>query len=144
MLSENSTQSFNSIFSTMKKAFSILVIATMIVTLSACKRDVYGKLFVQREPVTFRVQSEDGRLLSNVSLKTEELDDFDYDLIVDGTHYAYTDDEGKVTVDAPYYNSEHLAGRTTRFTFIATDYVVFDTIFNCWTEDVIDIVLHRE
>ena len=90
----------------MKKVFSILVIAMMVVTLSACKPDTYGKLFVHREPVTFRVQSEDGRLLSNVSLKTEELDYFDYDLIVDGVHYAYTDDEGKVTVDAPYYNGD--------------------------------------
>ena len=128
----------------MKKVFSILVIAMMVVTLSACKPDTYGKLFVQREPVTFRVQSEDGRLLSNVSLKTEELDAFDYDLIVDGTHYAYTDTDGKVTVDAVYADSEHLFGRTTRFSFIATDYAVYDTIFNCWTENVIDIVLYRE
>ena len=83
-------------------------------------------------------------MLSNVSLKTEELDAFDYDLIVDGTHYSYTDTDGKVTVDAVYADSEHLFGRTTRFSFVATDYVVFDTIFNCWTEDVIDIVLYRE
>ena len=127
-----------------KRITSILAITMMIATMSACKSDVYGDLFIKREPVTFRVQSEDSRLLSNVSLKTEELDGFDHDLIVNGTHYAYTDDEGMVTVDAACENSPGpLTERTTRFTFTATDYAVFDTIFNTW-EGVVDIVLHKE
>jgi hypothetical protein len=110
--------------------------------MSACKGDVYGDLFINRDPVTFRVQSDEGSPLSNVSLKTEELDGFDNDPIIDGTHYAYTDAEGMVTVDAARNNSDLLAQRTTRFTFTATDYVVFDTILNSWT-DTIDIVLYR-
>ena len=121
-----------------------LFAAMMLVTISACRRDVYGDLFINRDPVTFHVQSEGGQPLSNVSLKTEELDGFDGDLIVNGTHYAYTDDEGMVTVDAAVRNSPGpLTERTTRFTFTATDYVVFDTIFNRW-EGTIDIVLYKE
>ena len=116
--------------------------AMLLMVMSACKGDVYGDLFINRDPVTFRVQSEEGRPLSNVSLKTEELDGFDNDPIIDGTHYAYTDAEGMVTVEAARNNQGLLAERTTRFTFTATDYVVFDTILNSWT-DTIDIVLYR-
>lgn len=115
----------------------------MLVTISACKRDVYGDIFINRDPVTFHVKSNDGQSLSNVSLKTEELDGFDYDLIVDGTHYAYTDSLGMVTVDAARSNPDLLAERTTRFTFTATGFTVFDTIFNDW-EDTVDIVLSKE
>ena len=115
----------------------------MLAIMPACKQDAYGDLFIKREPVTFRVMSDSGKALSNVSLKTEELDAFDYDLIVDGTHYAYTDVDGMATVDAVYCDSEPLLGRTTRFTFTATDYVVFDTVFNSW-EGTVDIVLYRE
>lgn len=117
--------------------------AMMLLTISACKQDVYGELFVPRESVTFQVTTENGQALPDVSLMTEELDEFDYDLIVNGTHYYTTDAEGKVTVDAPCYTTDHLAERTTRFTFTATDYVVFDTIFNYW-EGTVDIVLRRE
>ena len=117
--------------------------AMMLITITSCKRDVYGELFVPRESVTFQVTTEDGQMLSNVSLKTEELDAFDNDLIVNGTHYYSTDAEGKVTVDAPYYTTSRLTERTTRFTFTATDCAVFDTIFNIW-EGTVDIVLHRE
>ncbi len=118
--------------------------ATMLlIILSACKRDIYGDLFVPRESVTFLVTTENGQVLPDVSLMTEELDDFDYDLILNGTHYYTTDAEGKVTVEAPYYTTSHLTERTTRFTFTATDYVVFDTIFNYW-EGTVDIVLRRE
>ena len=116
----------------------------MLMTISACKRDVYGDVFVNRDPVTFHVISEEGKPLSNVSLKTEELDGFDGDLILGRTQYAYTDVDGRVTVDAAVHNSPGpLTERTTRFTFTATDYVVFDTIFNRW-EGTIDIVLYKE
>lgn len=120
----------------------VLSAAMLFMLMSACKGDVYGDLFINRDPVTFRVQSDEGKPLMNVSLKTDELDGFDYDLIVDGTHYAYTDAEGMVTVEAARNNQGLLAERTTRFTFTATDYAVFDTIFNSWT-DTIDIVLHK-
>ena len=127
----------------MRKTSLLLLVLMMLTTMSACKRDIYGKLFVPRKSVTFQVTNEDGQMLSNVSLKTEELDAFDNDLIVNGTRYFDTDAEGKVTVDAPYYTTSHLSERTTRFTFTATDYVVFDTIFNYW-EGNVDIVLYRE
>ena len=117
--------------------------AMMLLTISACKQDVYGELFVPRESVTFQVTTENGQALPDVSLMTEELDAFDNDLIINGTHYYTTDAEGKVTVDAPYYKTDRLAERTTRFTFTATDYVVFDTIFNIW-DGTVDIVLHKE
>ena len=117
--------------------------AMMLTTISACKQDVYGDWFVPRESVTFQVTTEDGQVLPDVSLMTEELDDFDYDLILNGTHYYTTDAEGKVTVEAPYYTTSRLSERTTRFTFTATDYTVFDTIFNYW-DGTVDIVLHRE
>ncbi len=120
-----------------------MLVLMMLMAMSACKRDMYGKLFVPRESVTFQVTTEDGQVLPNVSLKTEELDAFDNDLIVNGTHYYSTDAEGKVTVDAPYYTTSRLTERTTRFTFTATDYAVFDTIFNTW-EGTVDIVLRRE
>ena len=118
--------------------------AMMLMTISACKRDVYGDVFVNRDPVTFHVQSEEGKSLSNVSLKAVEVDGFDNDPIVGRTQYAYTDAEGVVTVDAARDNGEDLLGeRTTRFTFTATDYVVFDTVFNEW-EGTVDIVLYKE
>ena len=116
----------------------------MLMTISACKRDVYGNVFVNRDPVTFHVISEEGKPLSNVSLKAVEVDGFDNDPIVGKTQYAYTDAEGVVTVDAARDNGEDLLGeRTTRFTFTATDYVVFDTVFNAW-EGTVDIVLYKE
>ena len=127
----------------MKKLVLGFMVMMMLMTISACKRDVYGDIFINRDPVTFHVKSNDGQSLSNVSLKTEELDGFDYDLIVDGTHYAYTDSLGMVTVDAARNNPDLLAERTTRFTFTATGFTVFDTIFNSW-EDTIDIVLSKE
>ncbi|MBR1514156.1 MAG: hypothetical protein IJ622_07700 [Bacteroidales bacterium] len=128
----------------MKKLTIAFMAAMMFVAMFACKRDVYGDVFINRDPVTFRVQSEEGQPLSNVSLKTEELDGFDYGLIVNGTHYAYTDVDGMATVDAARNNPDLLGeSRTTRFTFTATDYSLFDTIFNSW-EGTIDIVLHRE
>ena len=121
----------------------VLMAAMMLTTISACKQDVYGDWFVPRESVTFQVTTEDGQVLPDVSLMTEELDAFDNDLIVDGTHHYTTDAEGKVTVEAPYYTTSRLSERTTRFTFTATDYAVFDTIFNYW-DGTVDIVLHRE
>lgn len=127
----------------MKKLVLGFMVMMMLMTISACKRDVYGDIFINRDPVTFHVKSNDGQSLSNVSLKTEELDGFDYDLIVDGTHYAYTDSLGMVTVDAARSNPDLLAERTTRFTFTATGFTVFDTIFNDW-EDTVDIVLSKE
>jgi len=127
----------------MRKTTLAIVAAMLLTTISACKKDVYGDLFVPRESVTFQVTSEDGQALPDVSLMTEELDAFDNDLIINGTHYYTTDAEGKVTVDAPYYKTDRLAERTTRFTFTATDYVVFDTIFNIW-DGTVDIVLHKE
>ena len=127
----------------MRKTSLLLLVLMMLMAMSACKRDTYGKLFVPRESVTFQVTTEDGQVLPNISLKTEELDAFDNDLIVNGTHYYSTDAEGKVTVDAPYYTTSRLTERTTRFTFTATDYAVFDTIFNTW-EGAVDIVLRRE
>lgn len=127
----------------MKKLTLCFVTVLMFITISACKRDVYGDIFINRDPVTFYVHSDEGQPLENVSLKTEELDGFDYDPIVDGTNYAYTDSEGMVSVDAARNNKELLAERTTRFTFSATGFAVFDTIFNSW-EGTIDIVLYKE
>jgi hypothetical protein len=127
----------------MRKMTLVLMAAMMLTTISACKQDVYGDWFVPRESVTFQVTTEDGQVLPDVSLMTEELDAFDNDLIVDGTHHYTTDAEGKVTVEAPYYTSSRLSERTTRFTFTATDYAIFDTIFNYW-DGTVDIVLHRE
>ena len=121
----------------------VLMAAMLLTTISACKKDVYGDWFVPRESVTFQVTTEDGQVLPDVSLMTEELDAFDNDLIVDGTHHYTTDADGKVTVEAPYYTTSRLSERTTRFTFTATDYTVFDTIFNYW-DGTVDIVLHRE
>ena len=121
----------------------VFMAAMMLTTISACKQDVYGDLFVPRESVTFQVTAEDAQVIPDVSLMTEELDAFDNDLIVDGTHHYTTDAEGKVTVEAPYYTTSRLSERTTRFTFTATDYAVFDTIFNYW-DGTVDIVLHRE
>ena len=128
----------------MKKLTFAFMAAMMLITMSACKRDVYGDLFINRDPVTFHVQSAEGQSLSNVSLMAVEVDGFDEEAIVGRTQYAYTDDEGMVTVDAACNNWEGVFGaRTTRFTVTATDYVVYDTVFNSW-EGTVDIVLSRE
>ncbi len=129
----------------MRKPTSIVaMMLMMLMILPACKRDVYGDLFINRELVTLRVQSDDGRLLSNVSVKAEEVDTFDNDPIIDRTQYVYTDADGLATLEVAFSSkSEPLLDRTTRFTFTATDYAVFDTIFNYW-EGTIDIVLQRE
>ena len=128
----------------MKKWFLVFVVAMALVVLSACKRDEYGAVFVNREPVTFRVQNEDGQLLKGVSIRAEERDGFDNDLIMNGTRYAYTDDEGMATIpDAACDNHAALFGRTNGFTFTATGYAVFDTVFNTW-EGIVDIVLFRD
>ena len=118
----------------------------MTAMLSACQRDVYGNLFVKRKSVTFHVQSNNGQPLLGACLKTEELDAFDGDLIVDGTHYTYTDTDGMVTVKAVFDEEpgySRLGERTTRFTFTAAGHAEYDTIFNYW-EDTINIVLNRE
>ena len=117
---------------------TIIILAIMAMVMCSCQRDTFGDLFVKRKPVTFHVQSDSGQSLQDVCLKTEELDTFDNDPIVGRTHYAYTDAEGMVTVEAAF-NSD----RTTRFTFTATNYIEFDTVFNYW-EDTVDIFLHRE
>ena len=70
----------------MRKMTLAFMAAMMLLTISACKQDVYGELFVPREAVTFQVTTENGQALPDVSLMTEELDDFDYDLILNGTH----------------------------------------------------------
>ena len=125
---------------------SILILAATAVLLSACQRDVYGHLFVNRQPVTFRVLTDSGLPLPKACVKTEELDAFDYDLIIDGTHYAITDAAGLVTVKAVFDEEDgysRLGERTNRFTFSADGYADHDTVFNYW-EDTIAIVLHRE
>ena len=129
----------------MRKPTSIVAMMLMILMiLPACKHDVYGDLFIKREPLTLRVQSDDGRLLSNVNVKAEEVDTFDNDPIIDRTQYVYTDAEGLATLEVAFSSkSEPLLDRTTRFTFTATDYAVFDTIFNYW-EGTVDIFLQRE
>ena len=118
--------------------------AMMLMTISGCKRDVYGDLFIKRAPVTFRVTNENGQALSNVSVKAEERDGFDGDLIMNGVRYTYTDAEGMATIsDAACYDPSLFGGRTNGFVFTTTGYAVFDTIFNTW-EGTVDIVLHRE
>lgn len=128
-----------------KRLLPILAAITVTIAMCSCGRDWYGEVFVNRKPVTFRVMNDSGTPLENVEVKSEELDAFDYDLIIDGTHYARTNAEGLVTVNAVFdkdagYSS--LGERTTRFTFTATDYAIFDTIFNYW-EGTVDIVLHE-
>ena len=129
-----------------KNLILILGVTLVTMTMCSCGRDWYGDVFVNRKPVTFRVMNDSGTPLENVEVKSEELDAFDYDLIIDGTHYARTNAEGLVTVNAVFdedagYSS--LGERTTKFTFTATDYTVFDTILNYW-EGTVDIVLHEE
>ena len=125
---------------------TIIILAIMAMVMCSCQRDTFGDLFVKRKPVTFHVQSDSGQSLQDVCLKTEELDTFDNDPIVGRTHYAYTDAEGMVTVKAAFNNEpgySSLSERTTMFTFTATNYIEFDTVFNYW-EDTVDIFLHRE
>lgn len=77
---------------------------------------------------------------------TVERDAFDGDPIIDRTNYAYTDENGFVTVKAAFDEEpgfSSLTERTTSFTFTADGYAKYDTLFNYW-EGVIDIVLHRE
>ena len=112
----------------------------------SCGRDWYGKVFVNRKPVTFRVMNDSGTPLENVEVKSEELDAFDNDPIIGRTQYDRTDADGNVTIKAAFNNnpnSSSLTERTNRFTFTATDYAVFDTIFNYW-EGTVDIVLHED
>lgn len=118
----------------------------LAVLMSACQRDTFGDLFVKRKALTFRVQSDSGQVLSGVCLTTVECDAFDNDPIVGRTNYAYTDEEGLVTVKAAYdkelgYSS--LTERTTRFYFTADGYTAYDTLFNYW-EDTVGIVLYME
>ena len=128
----------------MRKMTLAFVAAMMLMAISACKRDVYGDLFVKRAPVTFRVTNENGQALSNVSVKAEERDGFDGDLIMNGERYTYTDAEGMATIsDAACYDPSQFGGRTNGFVFTTTGYAVFDTIFNTW-EGTVDIVLRRE
>lgn len=128
----------------MRKTYLLLCLCAATLTV-ACGRDMYGDLFVRRETVTFRVLDDSGLPLQGVRLMTEELDAFDYDLIVDGTHYAYTDAEGMVTVKAVFDEEtgySQLGERTTRFTFTASGYTEYDTIFNYW-DGIVDITLYR-
>ena len=128
-----------------KKLLTILTVTLVTMTICSCGRDWYGDMFVRRELVTFHVLNDNGTPLENVEVKSEELDAFDYDLILNGTHYDHTNADGIVTVKAVFdedagYSS--LGERTTRFTFTTTDYAVFDTIFNYWNGTV-EIILHR-
>lgn len=129
----------------MKKK-EILTLVIMAVLMSGCHHDTFGDIFVRRESVTFHVLSETNQPLKDVCLTTVERDAFDNDPIVGRTNYAYTDENGFVTVksafdEEPGYSS--LSERTTSFTFTADGYIAFDTLFNYW-EDTVDIVLHRE
>ena len=128
----------------MRKTYLLLCLCAAALT-AACGRDMYGDLFVRRETVTFRVLDDSGLPLQGVRLMTEELDAFDYDLIVDGTHYAYTDAEGMVTVKAVFDEEtgySQLGERTTRFTFTASGHAEYDTIFNHW-DGIVDITLYK-
>ena len=130
------------------KRKEILLLASLAIAMTTvgCQRDTFGDLFVKRKSLIFHVQSDSGQDLSGVCLKTVECDAFDGDPIVGRTNYTYTDEDGLVTVKAafdeePGYSS--LIERTTRFTFTATNYIEYDTLFNYW-EDTVDIVLHRQ
>ena len=125
-----------------RKLIVLLSCLTMSLLMFSCQRDTFGDLFVKRKSVTFHVQSDSGQPLQDACLKTEELDTFDNDPIIGRTHYAYTDADGIVTVEAAF-NNNSLTERTTRFTFTATNYIEYDTVFNYW-EDTVDIVLHRQ
>ena len=126
-----------------KKSIIFLAFIVMAITMCSCGRDWYGDMFVKRELVTFHVQNDNGTPLEDVEVKSEELDAFDYDLILNGTHYDRTNADGMVTIKVVFdeeagYSS--LGERTTRFTFTTTNYAVFDTIFNHW-DGTVEIVL---
>ena len=128
----------------MRKTYLLLCLCAAALT-AACGRDMYGDLFVRRETVTFRVLDDSGLPLQGIRLMTEELDAFDYDLIVDGTRYAYTDAERMVTVKAVFDEEtgySQLGERTTRFTFTASGHAEYDTIFNHW-DGTVGITLYR-
>ena len=113
--------------------------------LCSCSRDWYGDTFVRRELVTFHVQNDTGNPLKGVEVKAVEVDAFDNDPIVGRTQYAYTDDDGMVTIKVAFNDEEGYNGlteRTNRFTFTATGYTVLDTLFNHW-DGPVDIVLQR-
>lgn len=128
------------------KKNSILIVAMMAVLMSSCQHDTFGDLFVKRKSVTFHVQSEHNQPLKDVCLMTVERDAFDNDPIVGRTNYAYTDENGFVTVNAAF-NEEpgysRLGERTTSFSFSADGYTAYDTVFNYW-EDTVDIILYRQ
>lgn len=109
----------------------------VLVAISACKGDAYGDVFVNRKPVTFHVSADNGNPISNVEVKAEELDSFDNDPIINRTRSVFTDSNGIASIADAAFDHE---SRTNRFSFIADDYVVFDTTFAAWT-DTIDIVL---
>lgn len=126
-----------------KKGFLFLTIVLAAMMMNACEHDWYGRVFINRKPVTFQVLSVSGQSLPDVEVKAEELDALDYDPILEGLHYTRTDSEGMATVDA-VYNPEsghyRLGERTTRFTFTTTDYSLFDTVFNYW-DGIVEIIL---
>lgn len=129
-----------------RQTISILAVMAIAILVSSCGRDWYGDTFVRRELVTFHVQNDTGNPLKGVEVKAVEVDAFDNDPIVGRTQYAYTDDDGMVTIKVAFDDEEgysSLSERTNRFTFTATDYAVFDTLFNYW-DGTIEIMLQRE
>ena len=129
-----------------KKLILILEATLVTMTMCSCGRDWYGDTFVKRELVTFHVKSDSGQPLNGVEVMTVEVDAFDNDPIIGRTQYDYTDADGFVTIEAVFDDGDGysmLGERTNRFIFTATDYAVFDTIFNYW-EGTVDIVLHEE
>lgn len=129
-----------------KKLILILEATLVTMTMCSCGRDWYGDTFVKRELVTFHVKSDSGQPLNGVEVMTVEVDAFDNDPIIGRTQYDYTDADGVVTIEAVFDDGNGysmLGERTNRFIFTATDYAVFDTIFNYW-EGTVDIVLHEE
>lgn len=129
-----------------KKLILILEATLVTMTMCSCGRDWYGDTFVKRELVTFHVKSDSGQPLNGVEVMTVEVDAFDNDPIIGRTLYDYTDADGVVAIEAVFDDGDGysmLGERTNRFIFTATDYAVFDTIFNYW-EGTVDIVLHEE
>ena len=129
-----------------KKLILILEATLVTMTMCSCGRDWYGDTFVKRELVTFHVKSDSGQPLNGVEVMTVEVDAFDNDPIIGRTQYDRTDADGVVTIEAVFDDEDGysmLGERTNRFIFTATDYAVFDTIFNYW-EGTVDIVLHEE
>ena len=111
----------------------------VLVVMSACKGDAYGDVFVNRKPVSFHVCTDKGNPIANVEVTAEELDSFDNDPIINRTRSVFTDSNGIATITDVAFDHEF---RTNRFSFIADDYVVFDTLFASWT-DTVDIVLFK-